>query len=247
MTGKTPTSGQCGTTDTGALALTDGEIHFLWWFIQGGIMTQETWDALLRGFGFCERHAWAHLNVEMAFREEHLLGPVILYRGLIEKALQAIQPHHKIWPGLHARQLQAAGPCFLCALNLDHASGGAAPPARLERGRDSGGLRAFAIGLAPLWRLNVCAVCAGQACDAVTSRYCRPHLLADQTTHRPFDVSSQQATLQELSMRLARYEESFAAGSGDPSDQDRAALISAVGWCSGWRPLLVLLGDLGSE
>jgi hypothetical protein len=223
------------------LAITDGEIHFLWWFIQGSIMTPETRNALLRGYGFCERHAWVHLSVEMSFRKRHFLGPVILYHALIEKSLKAIQARQRIRFPSTLRRLQAAGPCFLCALNINHAAAGAAPPSRLDRGRDSSGLRAFAASLAAFWRPGVCTICAGEATKAVVSPRCRSHLLADLKLHKPVNLSWQQATLEELSARLARYEASFVAGADEPSDQDRAALIAATGWCSGWRPLLMLL------
>jgi hypothetical protein len=224
---------------TGALAITDGEIHFLWWFIQGGITNPETRTALLRGFGFCERHAWAHLSVEMSFRKQHFLGPVILYRELIEKSAQAVMVHrHGLQPRL--RRLQARAPCFLCALSIEHAGTGAAPLARLIRGRNSSGLYAFAADLAPLWRSKVCTICMGTR-EAIASPRCRPHLLADLNAHKRIDLSWQEVTLRELSIRLGRYEESFMARVNPPSDQDRAALISAIGWCSGWRPLLALL------
>ena len=54
---------------------------------QGSITVPETWNALLRSYGLCERHAWMHIGVEMSFRDEYLLGPTILYAELIEKAL----------------------------------------------------------------------------------------------------------------------------------------------------------------
>jgi hypothetical protein len=229
------------------LAITDGEIHFLWWFIQGSIMTPETRKALLRAYGFCERHAWVHLSVEMSFRTRHFLGPVILYQALIEKSVRAVQARQRIRFPSTLRQLQAAGPCFLCALNINHAAAGAAPPSRLDRGRDSSALRAFATSLAALWRPTVCTICAGEACEAVVSSRCRPHLLAalQLQLHKPVDVSWQQATLEELALRLARYQASFVAGADEPSDQACAALIAATGWCSGWRPLLTLLGSSG--
>jgi hypothetical protein len=225
------------------LAITDGEIHFLWWFIQGSIMTPETRKALLRGYGFCERHAWVHLSVEMSFRKRHFLGPVILYHALIEKSVRAVQARQRIRFPSTPRQLQAAGPCFLCALNINHSAAGAAPPSRLDRGRDSSALRAFATSLTALWRPTVCTICEGEACEAVVSSRCRPHLLADLQLHKPVDLAWQQATLEELTLRLARYQASFVAGADEPSDQDRAALIAATGWCSGWHPLLTLLGS----
>jgi hypothetical protein len=101
-----------GVNGPGLLAVTDGEISFLWSFIQGSIMISETWNALLRGYGFCERHAWIHISVEMSFRHEYLLGPTILYAELIDKSLLAISASQTI--GLHSlmRQLRAAGPAF---------------------------------------------------------------------------------------------------------------------------------------
>jgi len=221
--------------------MTDGEIHFLWWFIQGSIMTPETWHSLVRGYGFCERHAWVHLSVEMSFRRRHFLGPVILYRALIEKSVQAIDACRGRRSRLFLRQLQATGPCFLCALSINHAARGAAPASRLDRGRDSSGLRDFASSLAPLWHPIVCTSCAGTPSKVVVSPRCRSHLLADLRSHKPVDLSWQHTTLEELSVRLAQYEASFVAGADEPNDQDRAALIAAAGWCSGWRPLLTLL------
>jgi hypothetical protein len=223
------------------LAITDGEINFLWSFIQGSIMIPETWNALLRAYGFCERHAWVHLSVEMSFRKRHFLGPVILYRALIEKSVQAVQARQNAKLRSPIRPLRSAGPCFLCAMSINAVAAGASSRARLDRGQDSSGLCAFASDLAPLWRPDVCAVCARETCEMVAPRRCRRHLLTDMTMRRPVDLSWQGSTLRELSERLARYQESFVAGADEPSDQDRAALIAAIGWCSGWRPLLALL------
>jgi hypothetical protein len=75
---------------------------------------------------------------------------------------------------------------------------------------------------------------------AISAR-CRSHLLADLRTPKPVDLSWQQPMLEQVSVRLARYQTSFVAGADEPSDQDRVALIVAMGWCTGWRPLLTLL------
>jgi hypothetical protein len=243
MSISTPLSNQCGASETRrnqALAISDGEVNFLWSFIQGSIMIPETWNALLRGYGFCERHAWVHLSVEMAFRKRHFLAPVILYRALVDKALRAVRAPDHVGSRISTR-LRAGGPCLLCSLNIRNAGAGASPPPRLNRGRDSGGLRAFAAGLTPLWRTSVCPVCAGEWNRSSSGVQCRPHLLAELRTRRLVELSGQQRLLQELSGRLARYEKSFSAGGDEPSDQERAALIIAAGWCSGWRPLLELL------
>ena len=231
------------TRETRQLAITDGEINFLWSFIQGSVMIPETWNALLRGFGFCERHAWVHLSVEMSFRKRHFLGPVILYRALIDKAVQAVHVPKRIGARSLMRQLRAGGPCRLCELNIPDAAAGASSPARLDRGRDSSRLRAFAAGLELLWRPAVCAVCAGEIGGVASSSRCRRHLLDDMRMRRPADLAWQRSTLQELSGRLARYEESFVAGADEPRDEDRAALVSSIGWCSGWRLLLALVSN----
>jgi len=42
--------------------LSDGAVHFFYWFIQGSIMFPDTRDALRGSWGFCERHAWACLS-----------------------------------------------------------------------------------------------------------------------------------------------------------------------------------------
>jgi hypothetical protein len=226
------------------LAITDGEINFLWSFIQGSIMIPETRNALLRGFGFCDRHAWVHLRVELAFRKRYLLGPVILYRALIEKAVEAIHAPQRVGWRSPMRRLQSAGPCLLCALNVNDLGSGASPRARLDRGRDSSALCAFATDLASLWRPTICAICANEARETSPTR-CRPHLLTELKRQKSVDISWQQVTLQALSGGLARYQNSFVAGADKPRDQDRAALISAIGWCSGWRPLLALLSSSG--
>jgi hypothetical protein len=57
-----------------ALSITNGEINFLWWFIQGSIMNSDTWARLMKSYGFCERHAWIHLSIETSFRDRFLLG-----------------------------------------------------------------------------------------------------------------------------------------------------------------------------
>lgn len=232
--------GSCSTKAIG-LAISDGEVNFLWSFIQGGILIPETWDALVRGFGFCERHAWLHMSVEMSFRKEHLLGPVILYRELIDKSARTVDPIPSISLSSFIRRLRGVGPCFLCSLNIDQAASGASSRARLDRGRNTGNLRAHAAELRPFWAARLCGICATEEGQACLPGRCRRHLLTEIETQKSPNLISQQRALGELSMQLTQYEKSFAAGSEEPNAQIRASLISAVGWCSGWRPLLALL------
>ncbi|MGD0332285.1 MAG: hypothetical protein ABSA90_03400 [Xanthobacteraceae bacterium] len=221
-------------------AVTDGEINFLWSFIQGSIMVPQTRGTLLRGYGFCERHAWIHISVEMSFRDQYLLGPTILYSELIEKSLRAIAPERI---GLHSlmRRLAAVGPCFLCALDVKNASAGACPQARLDQGRDGSRLQDFAGELQPIWRSSLCPDCSGRERGRMAPKRCRQHLLAAMKARTPVDLVAQKAMLEDLSDRVARYQRSFSAGGPKASDRDRAALIAAIGWCSGWRPLLARL------
>ena len=116
------------------LAATDGEINFLWSFIQGSIMIPETWNALLRNYGFCERHAWIHIAVEMSFREEYLLGPTILYSALVERSLRAVSTRRIIGPHLLTGQLRGTHRCLLCTMNLGSASVGSYPKGAVGSG-----------------------------------------------------------------------------------------------------------------
>ena len=223
------------------LAATDGEINFLWSFIQGSIMIPETWNALLRNYGFCERHAWIHIAVEMSFREEYLLGPTILYSALVERSLRAVSTRRIIGPHLLTGQLRGTHRCLLCTMNLGSASVGSYPKARLDQGRDGSRLQSFAAKLEPLWRGSLCSDCSGQHNNGVRPKRCRQHLVAAMKAGLPTDIGVQRNMLRILSDRLARYQDSFVVGRPKASNQDRAALIAAIGWCSGWRPLLAQL------
>ena len=222
-------------------APTCAEINFLWSFIQGSITVPETWNALLRSYGFCERHAWIHISVEMSFRDEYLLGPTILYAELMEKALHATNLPQSVGWHSFEYELRARGPCFLCAMNLRNASAGASARTRLDRGRDNSTLRNFASRLAPEWCSWLCPECAGRERAGNGPTSCRQHFIAAMQAQAPVDISTQRNMLQHLCDNVARYQESFLVGGPKASDEDRAALIAAIGWCSGWRPLLAQL------
>jgi hypothetical protein len=237
---KTSSSREAGRIDP--LDITDGEVNFLWWFVQGSIMNPETWERLMCGGGFCERHAWVHLSVEMAFRERYLLGPAILYRALIDRSLRVFSKTAPANPTRLSRRLKPTSPCFLCEMSIDPAASGVSSRQRLKRGRDTGPLRAFAAGVEPLLRDAICAVCAGTRHRAAQVALCRRHLVADLQARESVDLAASRSMLAQLASRLETYEHSFTARRRYPAtDNDRAALLAAVGWCSGWRPLLALL------
>jgi hypothetical protein len=233
----------------GLLAITDGEVNFLWSFIQGSLANRETWDSLLNSYGFCERHAWIHLSIEAAFREQYLLGPTILYAALIEKALRVIGAAPRISRYLLEHRLRAGDACLLCALNITDASGGASSQGRLHQGYDARPLQAMAISLREHWESYVCDACrtVERAKSNKGERRCRRHLLADLRARRPVERLRSLDMLHDLHPRLVRYQESFLAGKPRTNDRECASLIAAVGWCSGWQPLLDLLRRAPSD
>ncbi len=167
--------------------LSDGAVHFFYWFIQGSIMHPDTRDALRRSWGFCERHAWACLSVEMAFRDRFLLGPAILYEDLLERAVRHLAIRGPFRRRRLLRALFATRPCMACELDVENAERGAFSQSLLERGRGAEPLRSFALETKREWRKAVCGACGG---DGSTLR-CRPHLVqeiaakgaVDQTAH----------------------------------------------------------------
>lgn len=131
-----------------------------------------------------------------------------------------------------ARRLQATDPCHLCDLNLGQVAGAHVRAERIAEGRDPRALRAFAEHTRRYWWRAVCGRCLG---DGSTPR-CRPHLLEEASRAGPIDLGAQRAQVKYIVEHLTVYHQSFVWGyHGTETDEDRAALISAVCWCSGWR------------
>lgn len=216
---------------------TDGEINFLWSFMDGSIMVPETRERLHRAWGFCERHAWIALAVEMAYRRRFVMGSAVLYEDLMERAAHAARARGP-FPGRQlSRRLGSDGPCLLCDLNVAAASGAFAPQRRLARGRGTAALRRFALDHESHWAPHVCGVCR----PAGTVARCRPHLLADIRAGKPVDLAHQRAQIDGIRRHVAALLNAYCAEFRDTDTaEDRAALLRAVGWCSGWRPLLTL-------
>jgi len=222
------------------LGITDGEVNFLWWFIQGSIMNPETWGSLLNGYGFCERHAWVHINTEMAFRPRYLLAPAILYLGLLGQALSAFPPRHAVNAARTGRRLQPKGPCLLCKLKIRDASAGAASESRLAQGKSIRNLQSLASALELHWRELACPLCADHQSVQEGAHLCRNHLLAEMQSGRPVDLRAQGMLLVRLSQGVRSLQQSYMADGTNATDVDRAGLLATIGWCSGWRPLLAL-------
>jgi len=232
-----PTAGD----QTRPLPFSDGEVHFLYWFIQGSIMNPETRCRLRRAWGFCQRHALAHLAVEFAFRNGWVHGCAVLYDDIMDRARLAfggpIRP--RLWLALRLRQ---TAPCLMCELGFGPDSAATAPADILSRGREAAGLQAFGLITEPYWRPAVCAHCLGQTATPQSPR-CRPHLVADILARRPVDLPAQKELVASVCRVVSCYSRSFRLEfQGTDTVEDRAGLIAAVGWCSGWSEWLRLVG-----
>jgi len=226
-----------GDGGSGIPPLSDGEIHHLWWFIQGSIMEPDIRWRLRRAWGTCERHAWGGLAVETAFRQGYLHGPAVLYDDLMERAVRAFDLRGTWQARRLSRRLRPRGPCMMCELGLGPASRGAARAELLQQGRDPGEFHSLASKTRAYWRRAFCGRCSG---DGSSSR-CRRHLVED-ASRGVADLAEQRALVRYVAQHLKVYRRSFVWGHhGTETEEDRAALISAVGWCSGWRPLISFL------
>ncbi len=226
---------------TGSLdpfVLSDGEVDFLWWFIQGSIMDPDVRARLYAHWGMCARHSLAFFAVEAAFRPHLIHGCAIVYGELLLRGANALSDRglHSLVPDSVLRHLlHVSGPCHMCALGYHDRSEGNAPPDRVAQGRDMGNARRFAEDNRGGWLPHVCGRCAGRDFPAL----CRPHLLEAMEHGDSHVARTQYARLDMLHTHLANFENSFRWDRRDSdTEEDRGALIAAIGWCAGWSELL---------
>ncbi len=220
------------------LLLSDGEIHFLWWFIQGSIMSPSTREQLWNGWGMCERHAWGFISVEAAFREGYLHGPAILYEDLMNRARGAFVVRGPMQARRSMRNIRSRGPCLMCDMEYGPHSKGSIEAERVRKGRDLSELRALARKTSPYWQKGVCGRCAGND----SAQRCRRHLRQEISRGVITDLSPHAALVDDIAKHIKIYARSFCHGyHGTETDEDMAALISAVGWCSGWETFLSIV------
>jgi len=114
----------------------------------------------------------------------------------------------------------------------------------VSRGRDLEQLLEFAQTTGQYWRKRVCGTCAGTG-----SRVrCRKHLLEGDSLRSPGEMSFHRALVTSIAHHIRRYARSFQFEFQDSgTDEDAAALLSAVGWCSGWKVLLSILGHIDAS
>jgi len=223
-------------TNVPSFRLSNGEVHFLWWFIQGSIMAPTVRESLWKGWGMCERHAWGFIAVEAAFRQGYMHGPAIVYEDLMRQAVRVFD-HRNIFKGLHEK-----GPCHMCELGYGPHSKGAARPDIVKAGRDLTEIRALARRTLPYWHGAVCGRCAGTGSKV----RCRRHLIEDLSARKIKDLSMHEQLVRYIARHLGVYTLSFRYEyNGTETEEDVAALISAVGWCSGWETLLEVLHEPG--
>jgi hypothetical protein len=220
------------------LPLSNGEINFLWWFIQGGIMCSATRERLYKGWGMCERHAWGFVTVEAAFRMGYMHGPAILYEDLMNQAEAAFHSRGPLQIWRSRTNIRQRGPCMMCEMGYGPHSKGNADKDRVDKGRDLSELKALAGKTAPFWQKALCGRCAGND----SSQRCRTHLIEDLSQGVTTELPSHVALVAYIAKHIRIYAKSFCWGyQGTETEEDAAALISAIGWCSGWHTFLEMM------
>jgi hypothetical protein len=211
--------------------LSEGEIHFLWSFIQGSIMIPETRRSLRRAWGMCQRHAFGFLAVDAAFRHGWMHGPALLYADLMERARGAFALAGPFTAWRLSRRVRETGPCLMCSLGYGLHSPSLAAHEVVKRGSDLTEIRRFARATRPFWDRFVCGRCRGDG----SALRCRPHLREDLARGLAGDIEEQAALVRAIAARVRRYARSFRWEERDTDTmEDRAGLIAAVGWCGGW-------------
>ncbi|MHB9842062.1 hypothetical protein Q8F57_045640 [Paraburkholderia terrae] len=218
--------------------LSDGEVDFLWWFIQGSLMDADVRARLHAHWGLCRRHSLAFFAVESSFRPHLIHGCTILYSELMQRALDVLNDEglHSLVPDRFALHfLRTSGPCHVCDLGYGPGAAGNAPPERLAQGRDLTNATRFATENSAGWLPFVCGLCACNDSPAL----CRPHLVAAMQKDASKGAAAQRERIRTIAAHMHRFDNSFRwEQRGTDTAEDRGALIAAIGWCSGWENLL---------
>jgi hypothetical protein len=224
--------------DETRLAISDGEANCILGFIHDGSIAAEPWHRLMGAWGYCERHAWASLAVEMSALEGFVSRSAFLYFDLLRQAVAILARQTSRNQRAAAKRLAERNPCMLCEINPRRR--GWLSDAELAEAKDQTRLRRFAESLAPLWQGNCCPQCIGAESRG---RLCRRHLEAAIRAKQSVSLDDDYRYLLSLLPHVENYARSFMWGYRDSdSPEDRAALLSAIGWCSGWSSLAALVG-----
>jgi len=190
---------------------------------------------LWKSWGMCQRHALGFLAVEASIEDGWLFQAAVLYAEIMERAEHALARHWFLERARAEANLEGDA-CPLCALGLT--ADGAAPrdaARRVAAGSRLEALQALASNTRVHWSAWVCGSCDGSG----SSVRCRVHLAEELRVGLPVDLATHRARVSELAWRVDAYRASFGwsqRGSGTLADE--AALIGAMGWCSGWGAIL---------
>lgn len=219
--------------DGGPLAITDGEVNFIEGFVHDGSIGAECGQQLIQNWGYCERHAWVSLAVEMSALHGFCSRSATLYTDILRQAVAALAPERRA-PRQLLKALKAIGGCMICKANPTRR--GVVETAELVKAKDPSRLRSFAEQTAEFWRADCCPRCTDG--NASGGQLCRLHLVEAVGSGAPLDLEREHQYLLELLARLNNFAWSFSWGfRGIDGPEDRAALISAIAWCSGWPSL----------
>lgn len=201
-------------------------------------MSPMTRERLWNGWGMCERHSWAFIAVESAFRGDYLMGPAILYEDLMHRALVKFVPRGFLKPRKVQKGLSNRGPCLLCEMKYGRNSKGAGGPELLNKGRDLTEFKTLAQKTSHYWEKTVCGLCAENS----SIQRCRHHLIESLSQGHINDLYPHVKLVDYIARHIKIYMLSFRwENRGTETIEDTAALISAVGWCSGWKPLFSIM------
>ena len=198
----------------------------------------ESLERLRRAWGLCARHATALIALEDASGGGLMQACAALYLDLIEHGIRALAT-----PGLLAeergiRNLRAKASCPMCELSAGRGGDDAAGRDRRPELPETA-LEAFAHETLVHWRQFVCRSCGPNAHGPL----CRVHLIGDHELGLIEEIRVERAFLGSIARHLMRYLRSIRLSERDTrTAEDQAALIEAVGWCSGWGGLLVVIG-----
>lgn len=215
--------------------LSTSEVYFLWYFMQGSIMSPITRQRLRNSWGFCQRHMLGWLLVESAFFHDYLHGPSILMADLIDRASYYFK--FNAIPSMLAIRLRNKEDCMMCSLGYNLSREGFITEEILVQSKDISHLLKFARYTENFWLKSICSKCFPDASNQ--NVLCRPHLI-DALLHGNFRAMDNQiAHIQYLSNQISAYSRSFQwEWRGTETKESKASLISSACWLKGWNEFI---------
>lgn len=218
--------------------LTNGEVHYLWYFMQGSIMDPYVRRHLRNSWGFCQRHMAGWLLVESAFHHNYFHGPSILLADLIGRAQNCFSRYQV--PLVAAVRLRNKKPCFMCYLGFNAERKGSANADIMRQGNDVSYLRQFAHETEMYWRKSVCPRCVNNA--GSEGLLCRTHLIQELSHNKYSSIKNAATYIDYLYEQITFFSHSFRwEHRGSATTECKASLISVAGWLGGWAELINLI------